>query len=271
MPPLRHAALAVVWGLVSWTDTSARADEFVQDFRTDLQEDYVRFTGWGAGDVSRRTPRGLLFSIPGGRKATLLPVGVFMRRKITGDFEATVEYELKAAKPDAGGGAGVALWAYPEGKTGKVGVARSEHPSRGSLLTAYYALVGTDPNQGTTEYYSAKSNQGGLRLARAGTTMRFLVSQGNGPYRELHSVDFGNMPLREIGVFADTGGAHTELSVLLKSLKIGGPELVIDEDYAAPETKPSVAGMVAVLSVGVVPILIVVLSRMRARFAMAKR
>ncbi|MFO0810605.1 MAG: hypothetical protein U0746_18415 [Gemmataceae bacterium] len=126
------------------------------------------------------------------------------------------------------------------------------------------------PNNGVVEYYPTPAAKGGLRLARTGATVRFFASDGTGPYRELHSADYGDMPLREVGVFVDTGGALTEMSVLLKSLTIRGPNLIIDEDYPAPEPKPNWWGLAGVLGVGVVPFLAVAASRMRARLTKAK-
>jgi hypothetical protein len=272
MPPRRAAlALACAWGAACWGGPPARAGEFFQDLRTDLQEDHVRLTGAGAGDRSRLTTRGLLFSVPGGRKAKLPIVGVAMKKKITGDFEATAEYELlKVAQPDGGYGAGVVLWAYPAGKTGKISVGRSEHPQRGSVLTAYHAPVGTDANKGHKEFYPTQSAKGGLRLVRTGTTVRFLATEGGGPYRERHGVDYGDVDLREVGVFVDTGGALTAMDVLLKSFKVAGPDLVVDEDYPAPEPTPPAGVIAAVVAVGVVPILLALASRARARFARAR-
>ena len=207
-------------------DGRAWGDETTQDFRLPLQTTHFRLKGATAREYVKSTPDGLLIAIPGGRTAKLSPEGVIAKFHVTGDFDATAEFELlNVDKPTEGYGTGVVLWALPDGPTGKVSVGRSEQVTRGGTITAYHAPLGTEINKGKKLYFPTQMKKGRLRLSRKGDKIHYFAAEGDGDFVEYGSVEFGNSGIREIGVFADTGGSMGGLELLLKNLRVEGKGL----------------------------------------------
>jgi hypothetical protein len=237
----------------------AQGADIVQDFRKDLLPGVLELNPVD-GIPWVRTDRGLLITIPGGRKDDVKPNGVLMRKPITGDFEATLEYELiKAEQPDQGYGSGVILWVRPEGQTGKLTVGRSELRREGrSFFTTYCAPMGKDTAKGRKEYEPTQSRIGGVRLVRTGADVSFQVSEDGGAFREIRQETFGPVPLREINLYADTGRAMTALEVLLKTFHLRADaiaDMPVATAQVAVSERPMGATLIVVAAVAVAGLL----------------
>ena len=197
------------------------------------------------------------------------PAGVQMRKPITGDFEATLDYELLTAEePDTGYGSGVVLWVRPEGPLGKFSIGRAQITGvrEGSFFTAYCAALDKEPAKGKKHYFPTQSRVGGLRLVRTGTTVSYHVSDRDGPYREIHQEEFGAVPIQEIALYADTGRAMTALEVLLKRFRLRAA-VIADPPATVPDSphgRPMTGLLIAVVAIAIA-ILLAWMWRMRSR------
>jgi hypothetical protein len=199
---------------------AGRAVEIDQDFRKELLPGLFELNRTGK-EHATRTENGLLIAIPSG--VDIEQTGLILRELITGDFEATLEFELpKVEKPNTGYGSGIMMWAMTDGPWGRLSIGRSEQNSDrlGAVFTAYCILPGAKSDVRGKKFVPAQSRAGGLRLARTGADCSFQVSEDGGPYREIRRETIGTMPVGEIDLFADTGRATTALEVLLKSFKL---------------------------------------------------
>jgi hypothetical protein len=198
----------------------APAADYVQDFREPLNGDLFRLNGARAQQYSKRTPDGLLLAIPGERQGTgSVQVGVLLRPKVVGDFEATAYFEFpKLPKPDDENDVGLILWARTLNPKSKVSVGRFERQKAGGGFSVVHTLP--DGNLSPRRYFPAAERAGGLRLIRTGKTVRFLAADGTGEFKELHSIDVGAADIDEIALVTDTAASKLPLDVLFKSLTV---------------------------------------------------
>jgi hypothetical protein len=170
---------------------------------------------------------------PGGLRITLptdgvrsLGWGVALRYTLTGDFEATANYELLTLQsPTAGVGAGVALNALPSAHSTKfTKVGRFMHTDG---LNYFNAELSDKENPRINEFNGvpAAANSGRLRLTRTGSTMHYFVADPGNAFREIAAWNYGTEDLGMVRFVAKNNGSPTAVDVLLLDLTVIGKSI----------------------------------------------
>ncbi len=205
-------------------------DEIHQDFsRGRLTEQLFKRVGPSPNKYMRREATGLRISLPG-QSPPKWPVGIASRLVVHGDFEITASYRaLRAEKPTAGYGVGVSLWlmmATPVNDAATL--ARFLRPKEGDVYSTDHAAdVAEGQRKHKEKYFPTDVKKGKLRLSRTGSTLIYLVAEGDSnDFHELRREEaFGNQPLKTVRVAADTGGATSAVEIVLQDLRIRAEEL----------------------------------------------
>jgi hypothetical protein len=195
----------------------ALAEQFEFGFQQEVRDHpALRLSGPNAQQVARADGRGLRIALPTDR-SDLNGVGVDTRFRVGGDFEITLEYEIVSLPKEAPAeGCGVAL------------LLKFEKPSTGrAMLTRLrkgaaevFGASRIVPGKGGKDRYQtqnvpATGLRGKLRLARSGSTLKYLVAEGPDEFREIHSVDVGTEDVTELRAQVRTGHKPASADVRL--------------------------------------------------------
>jgi hypothetical protein len=172
--------------------------------------------------------QGLRVLIPASQGRTRPKVGVFAALKLEGDFEITAAFDLVAADaPDVGLGVGANLYIMAEQSLNGATLRRCISPDGQDVFFVHRALRQADGRrQVETDYFPAHSHEGQLRLARQGTSLKYLVADGEEPvFREIKSIEYGANPVALIQLQATTDGASKNVETYWRSLSIRADKL----------------------------------------------
>ena len=207
---------AVVWWLVAG-GAGALPEQFEFGFQQDVADHpALRLSGPNARQVARNDGRGLRIQLAADR-SELAGVGVDTRFRVAGDFEITLEYEILALPKES----------PPQG-TGLALLVKFETPATGGasltrLRKGTADVFGANrimPGEGgkdrfQTENVPASAQRGKLRLARSGPMLKYLVAEGTGEFREIHSADVGTEAITELRAQVRTGQQPASADVRL--------------------------------------------------------
>lgn len=238
----RAALLLVLVGLTLLILATARtgAEEWSHDFRRGLAgSPALQPIGPNYPQVARPDDKGLRINLQANRPKRG-PVGVATRFRVRGNFEITASYEiLNADVGTKGYGAGARLWVKLDAPTTDViSLGRVDRVKDGRIFVAYRVskdASGKDVPQ--TQTAPSQARHGKLRLARTGTTLAFLVADGDATdFREIHRLEVGSHDLEQVQFTATTGDQPTAVDLRLRDLTLRADKLP-----SAPSTAGSTA------------------------------
>ena len=172
--------------------------------------------------------KGLRVLIPASQGRTRPKVGVFAALKLEGDFEITAAFDLVAADaPDVGFGVGANLYIMAEKSLNGATLRRCISPDGQDVFFVHRALRQADGQRRLEiDYFPAHSHEGQLRLVRQGTSLKYLVAEGEEPvFREIKSIEYGANPVSLIQLQATTDGASKNVETYWRSLSIRADKL----------------------------------------------
>jgi hypothetical protein len=173
--------------------------------------------------------RGLRIIIPYHQGDQKPNVGFGPTFEIQGDFEITASYELLGAEePDVGMGVGANFYMLARGGRHSASLRRCVNPDGEQVYFVSCVLPDESGNRSlNVKFFPAETRSGQLRLARNGSSLRYLVAEEKEDrFRELQRVDnFGTAPIGLLRVEAVTDGARATAEVLWKKLEIRGEQL----------------------------------------------
>lgn len=172
--------------------------------------------------------RGLRIAIPGSHGRTRPKVGLFAALKLEGDLEITGDFDLvKTESPDVGAGVGANLYIMAEKTLNGATLRRCASADGKESFFVHCGLRQADGQRAVQVMYApADARQGRLRLARAGTKLRFLVAEGENPeFRELKTVEFGADPIALVQLQAVTDGASKSVELYWRTMSIRADKL----------------------------------------------
>lgn len=159
-------------------------------------------------------------------------VGIASRFGMGGDFEVTAGFEIIGLDtPEDGYGSGVALRLIKPGEpTQRAVISTVLVPGKGDLVrTDVIDFENQKIVAHRVEALPGKVRKGRLRVARTGTRVSFLISEqmqgGDGTFRLLREMSFGDEDIQSAALLADTGGARSRLTARLISLVVRADRL----------------------------------------------
>jgi hypothetical protein len=200
--------------------------ELCIDFRaTDALGRLLRTNGRVAQDEG-----GVRITIPSGQGKQHSP-GLVSTFGITGDFEATLSYDiLQLDRPSTGYGVGVSLYAGIDPNNHHAVSLARRLTREGTHLFISNRMQAQAPRD-RVRTRASNLGQGKLRLRRSGATVHFLVQEGPDPeFVELDAAEFGSSDIAVIQMGANAGNSDAGLDVRLLdfSLHTATPVSVVD-------------------------------------------
>ncbi len=184
----------------------------------------LTFTRAEAENFAKADDQGLRITMPAIRGSSL-DAGVELPTKLRGDFEITLPYELLSVPvPGPIGGAGAILHAHFD--TPDAGIARISRTSKnyGSTFGSNYMArdeSGKHVLKGLNFPRAvAAITTGRLRLTRAGPTVAYLVSEGNGGFRIIATKEVGDADVNAIRALVTAGNQPVAVDVRFGKLEI---------------------------------------------------
>jgi hypothetical protein len=260
--------LLAAFGLVSLLQILAPGQpeqpfqEVYQDFRQgqDLQPP-LRLFGVEAAKVTTMEKRGLRITLPVTRRDTNR-VGIELRDRIKGNFEATVSYEiLLGNQPERGHGVGVELFVATDTPTQEdLGLFRMARVQEGQVYKFTRSRVQDGERKYGGDDTPATCKSGRLRITRLGTAARMSAAEGDADdFRELWVEELGAEDVNLVRVAAFPGHAPNALDLLVKDLRVRtlGPGEAIAQTAPAP-SPPTAPPRVWLLVAGLIGLVILV-------------
>ncbi len=234
--PAARRLVSVVDGL-GWA--AALSEDFVQDFRgRAFDPQQFRPTG-SLRRALRVEPRGLRLTLPEG-SSNKLPVGLFARCGVHGDFEITLAYDiLRIGKPTAGSCAGVSVYITMVSSTQEAAtLVRGVRPSGEQVYLCHRAST---PAGSKREHHGktllTEAQSGRLRLVRTETMLSYQAAdEGSNDFHELYQTELGSADLDGVRFAADNSGSPAAVEVRLRWVSIRAENL----GAASPLPKPPV-------------------------------
>jgi hypothetical protein len=180
--------------------------------------------------------KGLRFTLPDGR-ADSNPVGLKLTKRLSGDFDVSFGYELLAVGgPLQKYGVAVELKAWFDSPGSLHALLLRTRRPYGDRFFTY--RVRKEPN-GKDAYLDGKEvvatrPQGTLRLARTGSKLHYLISEG-GDYRELQSFEIGTADVLRVQAQATTSWTPILLDTRFTDFKVQADQIRDQNTRADPE------------------------------------
>jgi hypothetical protein len=187
--------------------------------------------------IARTSDRGLDFTVPAGR-ANTGNLGVEWQGRLRGDFDVSVGYELIAVgEPLPQYGAGVSLRIWYEGPvTLSTVLTRSKRPEGERMVAQQTRKEGEVKEQYlNTRFIPATGPRGRLRMARAGSRVRFLAAEA-GDYREIQALEIGSDDVHRVQLICTTHYTPIALEACFTDLDIRADRIL--PSWIEPEPRP---------------------------------
>ena len=210
----------------------ASGDEYEADFRgRQFDRDTlvpIGFQSLYGLRLLKPEPCGLRIIIPHHQGKNKPGVGFLPTLKVHGDFEVSASYELLSVDPPkAGAGAGADLYILAEKSLHAASFRRCVSPAGED---AFFVHVTTRDKNGKRRpqyhYFPAEGKNGLMSLRRTGTTLQFLVTEGDGDEcRKIHEADFGADTVGLVRIQTTTDGSPTTTETRWGHLAIRGDQI----------------------------------------------
>jgi hypothetical protein len=187
---------------------------------------FVRY-GYLPAQSLVREVQGLRFRLPAHTKG-VSQTGLYSYFALAGDFEISASYELLSGSPPRGGygsGLGLALdFAEPDES---VILLRGRFPQQGKGYTLTHRTIAPDGSMKyESQFFACASQHGKLCFRREKTEVVCLAADNpKDPLRELGRVPFSGRFVRQMRLFADTGGSPTPVDVRVRELIVRADEI----------------------------------------------
>ena len=157
-------------------------------------------------------------------------------------------------QPQKGNGAGPTMWITMVSPTNEAATTGWQQQPGGKSV--FFAHRASTPVGGSREHQFEASptdcRSGRLRLVRTGTTLAYLVAEGETEsFREIHNCELGKDDVDTVRFAADNGGSPTRVDVRIKTVKIEAGGLGAPSPLPPPTSRwPLWLGAGAVLAAG---------------------
>jgi hypothetical protein len=206
LPEISQQSLAILDTEFLDSNNEHLAASYQHDFAADgLSEEGMTFIHGALDKNFVVTDQGAVSTIVGTggyRNATVAP-----RFSVEGDFDITAEYSDFAGQPSLKGSSSLMLVAFLQNKASEEYYITRRHmiPSPGSLQHIVQCVVVSNVGENSKREYFATKNveeqSGRLRLARRGTKMYYLTSEGDSPnFRLMGTHDCPKDPVQMDGI-----------------------------------------------------------------------
>lgn len=253
----------IVWcgvlGAVAWSaavrpsvsaDGSADQDKpmerFEESFRNAFKAGKMRFSGGGKSH-GRQTSDGPRLTVPPG---TDVYCGTNAKFRVEGDFEITAGYTIESMPmPEVDSRTGLKLTLKDtDGQSASLWNCVSRD---GQFFKSGKSVT---QENGKPKYNvqatPAVATSGKLRLARTGSTLKYLVTEAPGDeFVEIRAVEFGSKNLRSVDFAVQTGGSLQGIDVVLTGLDIHTETLSV---HIEPRSRLLVNSLLIAVGVGLV-------------------
>jgi hypothetical protein len=210
-----------------------KADEFTFDFRNAKFDE--RLFHYGRAEIEpffKPEPAGLRIDAPAGITGGQL-VALMVQMPLSGDFEATLGYEILSGQPNKGSPyPGLQLWVnFNSPLTDSLTFARELRADGDCYSVIHIAddeapTKDGKPKRKTKNYRNAPASKdtrnGKLSIGRVGSDYVAKFAEGNGPLQELGRFAIGEGNVRNFRLAADTG-PKTAIEVRLLDLAVKSP------------------------------------------------
>lgn len=226
---MRSATVAIAFLLPAQAIAAGgqMVDRFAQDFHAQYAPQAMALLG---GETPQRFCRidssGLRCTIPtGGERVSFC--GISAKFVVKGDFEITGDYKiLKLPKPEKGHGAGVKI-SIKDHRQEWASLQRLHLPNGSQVYSAHRAVMHDDVYEHSSKIAPTSAMTGRLRLKRAGTTIHYLVADGEArKLQELRAADFTEGDLVQVYFAAQTGDSPTLVDVVWTDISLQAEGLV---------------------------------------------
>jgi hypothetical protein len=211
------------------------------DFRAGMPNFPALFVeGPDADTVAKTDDRGLRVTLPEGRQDTR-PIIVVLDRRLRGDFEITLGYELLAVgKPVPQYGAGVGMRVWFDAPSSPLAVLGRSRVPGGERFGAHKVLTGADGKEQwvNSAHKGATSSRGRVRLVRSGSQLRYLMAEGGQNWTSLLSVEMGTEDVQTMQVHCHTMFTPIALDVRLTDLVVDADQFPGGAEPAQPAALP---------------------------------
>ncbi len=210
-------------------------------YRDGIKHPYLRkYSQHGdAGELPSSDEQGLRIALPANRE-NLGDIGVECLHRLRGDFEITLEYDLISVPnpaPDLGAGAVLQI-VLDTPDTFRARMGRSRKKTK-STFGANYITKKTDGKDDFRGIVALPANEnltkGRLRMVRAATTLRYLVAEGAGEFKEIARKDVPQADVVSVQASCATGWQPVAFEVRFPRLELRATS--IDEPAGAEPLK----------------------------------
>jgi serine/threonine protein kinase len=214
------------WPPLPQLDDSRLVQSYSQSF-LDKTYDFRRLrisAPGGATSLVRPDPRGVRITIPAKLRE---PIAIETKFGIHGDFDLRATYEVLACqKPTVGFGVGPELLVKFPGDWDRL-ASFSRFARPGDTVYSAVTVRKTDGQTQVDGHWPATTaRKGTFRLVRTGSTLHYLVAEGDGQdFRKIYQANLGTEDLEFARIAAVTGGSPSAVDVLWKDLSVRAEDL----------------------------------------------
>ena len=232
-------------------------DRFAQDFQSQLSPQAIELIGGEAPSrFCRLDSGGLRCTIPTGSTDVTF-CGASVKFVVKGDFEITGAYKiLRLPQPNKGHGAGakISIMDYREEKASLQRLCLGDGRQ---VYSAHRAEMKDGSYEHDSEIVPTDATSGRLRLKRSGTTIQYLVAEGDGgEFRELRKAEFTDGDLVRVYFAAQTGEAATGVDIVWTNIVLQAEELVRTYEEANKWSLWPVALLVVIVLLMIVAVVV---------------
>lgn len=194
----------------------------------------LRMMGPGAPTLITSSAEGLVMSLSQGTRTNEL--GFAPRFKLRGDFEITLQYELKQiTQPKKGYGVGTSMYILTESEEEHgATIGRLYRVKEGQVHSTHLVRTpgGIGDRKNQVWFFESDTQCGQLRLTRSGDRLTFAAAEGDGgEFQTLQEANFTGADVRLVRVALTRNGAGADVpaAVVLKRFTIQAQRFLKDD------------------------------------------
>lgn len=193
-------------------------------------------------------------------------VGLRIPHVVHGDFEYSVEVDIRDAHPPTEGyGTGVALLIENAISHG-ASLQLVRDPQGATKIVAHHFEIVDGEHKHEAKTFSAEKNSYVLKIQREGKSLHYLTSDDRGiTFTKRHTIDFVDSPIPVTQVYAQAGGAENLFDVTLRALTLTADDLVRPGQRVAKNNSSKIATIIIVSVLGLLSAVVVAVMVVRGR------